>query len=156
AREPSQPFALARRRPASGDRRAPGQAARPPRPRPPSDARAAVPRASTPAHRRRPAGARIDEAERPAAEPLDEYDQRPRGRRRHGGHVVKAQAPASRVSSLDFFGLLRWIDGTPLLGHIEPYRRQIFSAVLDTFDEGRPRYNLALTGRAKKNWKSAD
>jgi hypothetical protein len=62
-----------------------------------------------------------------------------------------------RVSSLDFFGLLAWIDGTPLLDHLEPYRQRIFTAALDTFDEeARPRFNLILTGRAKKNWKSAD
>src|SRR5262245_61632745 len=56
-----------------------------------------------------------------------------------------------RVTSLDFFGALSWIDGAPLLNVIEPYRRRIFEAVLDT-----ERNNLALTGRAKKNWKSAD
>lgn len=62
-----------------------------------------------------------------------------------------------RVTSLDFFGLLVWLDGTPLLDHVEPYRQRIFTAALDTFDEdGRPRFNLILTGRAKKNWKSAD
>jgi hypothetical protein len=61
------------------------------------------------------------------------------------------------ITSLDLFAALRWIDGTPLLGHVEPYRRRIFQAVLDEKDAaGRPRYNLALTGRAKKNWKSAD
>ncbi len=62
------------------------------------------------------------------------------------------------VTSHDFFSLLRWIDGRPLLEVIEPYRRRIFRAVLDTFDEtaGRPQYNQALMGRAKKNWKSAD
>ena len=62
-----------------------------------------------------------------------------------------------RVTSLDFFGLLDWLDGTPLLEHIEPYRRRIFTGALDLLDEdGRARYNLILTGRAKKNWKSAD
>lgn len=63
----------------------------------------------------------------------------------------------SRVTSLEFFGMLRWIDGRPLLDHVELYRRRIFEAALDDVDEtGRPRYNLVLTGRAKKNWKSAD
>ena len=58
---------------------------------------------------------------------------------------------------LDFFGHLKWIDGRPLPDVIEPYRAQIFREVLFTFDgDGRPRYSLALTGRAKKNWKSAD
>jgi hypothetical protein len=64
---------------------------------------------------------------------------------------------APRITSMQFFAALRWIDGTPLLDHIEPYRRRIFATVLDTVEpDGRVRYNLALTGRAKKNWKSAD
>jgi hypothetical protein len=63
----------------------------------------------------------------------------------------------ARVKSLDFFGLLRWIDGTPLLAVIEPYRQRLFELALDTTDErGHLRYNLVLCGRAKKNWKSAD
>ena len=58
---------------------------------------------------------------------------------------------------LDFFGHLKWIDGRPLPELIEPYRAQIFRDVLFTFDDdGRPKYSLALMGRAKKNWKSAD
>lgn len=64
---------------------------------------------------------------------------------------------ATRQTSLKFFGKLRWLNGTPLLPHIEPYRRKIFSAVLDGIDAaGRPQYTQALLGRAKKNWKSAD
>src|SRR2546422_159565 len=55
-----------------------------------------------------------------------------------------------------FFGKLRWLDGRPLTDVIEPYRRRVFEQTLFTLDDGRPRYNLALTGRAKKNWKSAD
>lgn len=63
----------------------------------------------------------------------------------------------NRVSPLAFFRHLKWIDGRPLLDVIEPYRRRIFMDVLFTFDEqGDPRYNLALLGRAAKNWKSAD
>jgi hypothetical protein len=62
-----------------------------------------------------------------------------------------------RVSSSEFFGLLRWLDGRPLLDHVEPYRRRLFEAAFDAVDaDGRPRYNLVLAGRAKKNWKSAD
>lgn len=61
------------------------------------------------------------------------------------------------VSVLDFYALLFWLDGQPLVDIIEPYRRQIFTAVFDTVERGgRVRYNLALLGRAKKNWKSAD
>jgi hypothetical protein len=60
-------------------------------------------------------------------------------------------------SPLDFFGRLRWLDNRPLLDTIEPYRRRIFTEALYTFDaDGRPRYNLALCGRAKKNWKTSD
>lgn len=60
-------------------------------------------------------------------------------------------------TSLQFFKRLRWIDGSPLWGKIDPYRRRIFTEALDTRDDrGRPKHNLTLTGRAKKNWKSAD
>jgi len=63
----------------------------------------------------------------------------------------------SRVATTKLFSKLVWIDETPLLSRIEPYRRRIFSDVLDDVDvAGRPKYNLALMGRAKKNWKSAD
>ena len=59
--------------------------------------------------------------------------------------------------SLEFFSHLKWIDDRPLLNVIEPYRQRIFTETLYTFGEdGRPRYNLVLTGRGKKNWKSAD
>jgi hypothetical protein len=57
----------------------------------------------------------------------------------------------------DFFGKLAWLDGRPLMDTIEPYRRETFERVLHSFDpDGRPRFNLALRGRAKKNWKTAD
>jgi hypothetical protein len=60
-------------------------------------------------------------------------------------------------ASLDFFGHLRWLDGRPLLDTIEEYRRAIFTAALDTYGpDGRPRYNLILAGRGKKNAKSLD
>ena len=61
-----------------------------------------------------------------------------------------------QVSPIDFFSSLSWIDGRPLTEVIEPYRATIFEQALYTFDGERPRYNLVLTGRAKKNWKSAD
>src|SRR5215469_4141190 len=57
---------------------------------------------------------------------------------------------------LDFFDKLRWLDGRPLLDTIEHYRRRIFTDVLFTFDADRPQYNLAVNGRAKKNWKTTD
>lgn len=60
-----------------------------------------------------------------------------------------------QISPPKFLAAIKWIDRTPLV--IEPYRRRIFEQALFTFDgDGRPHYNLALTGRAKKNWKSAD
>ena len=56
-----------------------------------------------------------------------------------------------------FVARLLWIDGAPLAAHIEPYRQRIFTDALDTFEpDGRPRYNLIVCGRAKKNWKTAD
>src|SRR5262247_4010897 len=62
-----------------------------------------------------------------------------------------------RVSSLDFFSLLNWIDRRPLLDVIEPYRARFFTQALDTHDpHGALQYNLILRGVAKKNWKSAD
>ncbi len=61
------------------------------------------------------------------------------------------------MKALEFLDQLRWIDTTPLTLHLEPYRRRIFTEVLDTRDaDGALHYNLALLGRAKKNWKSAD
>lgn len=61
------------------------------------------------------------------------------------------------ATSLQFFSKLKWIDGKPLANYIEPYREAIFREALDAQDEdGRPRYNLVLTGRAKKNYKSSD
>ena len=59
------------------------------------------------------------------------------------------------VTPLKFFSHLRWLDGKPL--EIEPYRQRIFGEVLFSFNtKGHPRFNLALMGRGKKNWKSAD
>ena len=62
-----------------------------------------------------------------------------------------------RVTSLQFFNRLKWLDGRPLMATIEPYRRELFTQALDTFGpDGQPRFNLVLSARAKKNWKSAD
>jgi hypothetical protein len=62
-----------------------------------------------------------------------------------------------QIQPLKFFPLLRWIDERPLVEVIESYRKKVFEQALYSFDEnGSPRYNLALMGRAKKNWKSAD
>ena len=63
--------------------------------------------------------------------------------------------PNRRTSPLRFFAKLKWLVGGPLV--VEPYRQRVFKQALFTFDsDGRPKHNLALTGRAKKNWKSAD
>jgi hypothetical protein len=62
-----------------------------------------------------------------------------------------------RIPSLAFFGKLKWLDGRPLIDTIEQYRRNIFGRVLDAArPDGTPAVNLALLGRGKKNWKSAD
>lgn len=63
----------------------------------------------------------------------------------------------TRLSPVALFERLAWIDGSPLLSHLEPYRVRLFRRFFDEFDEtGRLRYNLGLFGRAKKNWKTAD
>lgn len=60
-------------------------------------------------------------------------------------------------TSVQFFGRLNWLDGRPLLNTIEEYRRAIFTKALDTFDEhGRPKHNLVVAGRGKKNAKTLD
>ena len=59
-------------------------------------------------------------------------------------------------SPLEFFAHLYWLDGRPLLETIEPYRQQIFMEALYNWYGDGPRYNLVLTGRAKKNFKSTD
>lgn len=57
----------------------------------------------------------------------------------------------------DFFRPLCWLNGKPLLETIEPYRRRILAEALYSFDDdGWPRYNRVLSGRAKKNFKTAD
>lgn len=62
--------------------------------------------------------------------------------------------PKQQPHPLNFFRRLKWIDGKPLV--TEPYRARIFEQALYTFEDERPQYNLILSGRAKKNWKSAD
>src|SRR5262249_50369242 len=61
------------------------------------------------------------------------------------------------ASCLEFFSMLKWLDGKPLLDTIEPYPRHRFTEALDAVGpDGRLKYNLVLAGRGKKNWKSAD
>jgi hypothetical protein len=75
-----------------------------------------------------------------------------------GSRTRRSVTPGTRPRTgvLDFLHLVRWLDGSPILATIEPYRRQILSEVLDTWDGDRIRYNHALLGRGKKNAKSLD
>ena len=60
-------------------------------------------------------------------------------------------------SPIEFYSRLRWLDGRPLLDTMEPYRRELMTRALYTFrPDGSPLYNLVLSGRAKKNWKTTD
>lgn len=69
----------------------------------------------------------------------------------------RRSSPVPALSALQFLAALRWIDGSALLGHVEPYRQRLFTEFFDSRDDtGRHRYNLGLFGRAKKNWKTAD
>ena len=63
----------------------------------------------------------------------------------------------TQVDPIEFFKLLRWIDGRPLLDVMEPYRQRNHSEFLYTFrPDGSPLYKRGLEGRAKKNSKSTD
>ncbi len=74
-----------------------------------------------------------------------------------GGLAAASDGVSGAISPTEFFSGLYWLDGRPLPETIEPYRRRIFDSVLWTFDDqGVPVYNLALCGRGKKNWKTAD
>lgn len=65
--------------------------------------------------------------------------------------------PAAPPTSIAYFSALKWINGKPLISTIEAYRQQLFTRALDTFrPDGVPLYNLVLSGRGKKNFKSAD
>ena len=70
--------------------------------------------------------------------------------------MKKLVEAAAVVTSSQFFSKLKWLDGRNLLDTIEPYRRALFTAALDTFEDGRPKYNLVVSGRAKKNNKTTD
>jgi hypothetical protein len=83
---------------------------------------------------------------------------------RGNGHPVRGSRPGWLPSGR-FFAMLRWIDRRPLTELIEPYRARLFTEFLDARErvvqgDGsvvvRPRYNLGLFGRAKKNAKSLD
>ena len=68
------------------------------------------------------------------------------------------RAPPGAPSPLDFFAELVWIDGRPLLAtRSNRIARNILTRRAFAFGDGwRPRYNMALCGRAKKNWKTTD
>lgn len=62
-----------------------------------------------------------------------------------------------QVDPLEFFGLLTWLDGRPLLEVMESYRQTILKEALFTFrPDGSPLYRRVLTGRGKKNSKTTD
>ncbi|MDX2253207.1 MAG: hypothetical protein NW202_13055 [Nitrospira sp.] len=62
-----------------------------------------------------------------------------------------------QVDPLEFYRLLKWIDGRPLLDVMEPYRQEIHRTFLYTFrPDGSPLYRRGLNGRAKKNSKTTD
>ncbi len=67
------------------------------------------------------------------------------------------QVCPAQIDPLEFFSLLRWIDGRPLLAVMEPYRQKILSEALATVrPDGAPQYRRVLTGRGKKNSKTTD
>jgi hypothetical protein len=69
----------------------------------------------------------------------------------------KPKPDDSISTSLEFYSALKWLDGRPLLDTMAAYRRRLHTSALDTFDEnGLPRYNFVLAGRAKKNDKTTD
>jgi len=69
----------------------------------------------------------------------------------------RALPPPDAPHPFVFFDKLRWINGRPLMETLEPYRRQILQDVLFTFGpDGRLKFNMALCGRGKKNWKTSD
>lgn len=62
-----------------------------------------------------------------------------------------------QVHPLEFFKLLKWLDGRPLLEVAEAYRQKVLTEALYTFRaDGSPLYRRVLTGRAKKNSKTSD
>lgn len=60
------------------------------------------------------------------------------------------------ISPREFFSHLIWLDGRPLLDTIEPYRLDIFERAFALGAEDRRPINRVLSGRGKKNFKSAD
>jgi hypothetical protein len=70
--------------------------------------------------------------------------------------IIERVCPV-QVPPLQFFALLRWLDGRPLLDVMEPYRQQIHTEFLATVRaDGSPHYKRGLKGRGKKNSKTAD
>ncbi len=70
---------------------------------------------------------------------------------------LSAPVCPSQIDPLEFFGLLKWLDGRPLLDVMEPYRQTILREALFTFrEDGAPHYRRVLTGRGKKNSKTTD
>jgi hypothetical protein len=81
----------------------------------------------------------------------------PEDRAQRLSNAAKTDPGAGASHPFEFFSRLRWLDGRPLMDTIEPYRRVLFEKALYTFGPGGwPRYNRVLSGRGKKNWKTAD
>jgi len=54
--------------------------------------------------------------------------------------ILKGE-PMKQTDPMKFAAKLKWLDGSPLLNKIEPYRGRDLSAALYTFEpNGRPRY----------------
>jgi len=56
----------------------------------------------------------------------------------------------------DFLARLVWLDGSPLLPRIQPYRLRLFEHFFAVDADGAYRHNLGLFGRSKKNDKTSD
>lgn len=69
--------------------------------------------------------------------------------------MAKRAAPGT-IGIGPWLSRLRWIDGSPLTRHVERYRRRLLEDAETVDEAGRLRYSLVLSGRAKKNWKTAD
>lgn len=54
------------------------------------------------------------------------------GPRPAGAPLSPGAAPAPGPRILDFLATLKWLDGSPLLEQIEPYRRDLFMRALET------------------------
>ena len=60
-----------------------------------------------------------------------------------------------QIPPVKFFGVLKWLDGRPLLSSDVPFWQQIVTDAFYTFrPDGRPQFDRTLWGMAKKNMKT--